>query len=391
MPLIDRIPMPSLPGESFESGAKTGSSLIESMFKNQLNPYQIELLKAQAQESKGKASQSQMFSNLIRMAMGEDINQSQQQSQNLYQNQPPGQNYFSDNPAINEAANSNPGYQLTENDKQGINNLQPGESYRIPENQESDKKQQSPSNMQNQSPRQKIAMDWLQRFGHINPTVEEKSDIETKAAFNREMSSSDVKQNAKINEAIFSNEEITPVLEDIQKITANPEFQSMYKNPQYLGYDIKYLKKFGTPEQIKLLSSFGANTKSLYSHMSADFKGAFRDFERKIFDKAIPNEETDTLPAMQAKVNTLLQLRSLMTQRLKLADQIFRSSKGAISQSSALQIAAKQIGSDKVAKEISDQYDKFEKEQSGLKKETKGSDNQVRKWKVVDGQLVEDK
>jgi hypothetical protein len=42
MPLIDRIPMPGLPGESFESGAKTGSSIINAIIARQQNQKKIE-------------------------------------------------------------------------------------------------------------------------------------------------------------------------------------------------------------------------------------------------------------------------------------------------------------------------------------------------------------
>lgn len=351
MSVIGQIPLP-----------KTGMQAFEDSRSQSIKD---RLMQAQAQESTGKASQSNMLANLINMAMG-GVNQNPQQSMNQLNNQ-----------IGNESGNRI-----------------------IP-----------PINQNNSSDKQKNAMDWLQRLGYINPTAQEKSDIDVKSAFNKEMSANDIKQNAKWNDVITASEEMQPVLDNIQKITANPVFQDMFKNPQYLGYDIKYLKRMGTPEQIKYLTELGTNAKSIYSALGQEFKGAFREFEKKIFDKVAVDEEHDTLPAMQAKINTLMQLRSLVSQRLSLADNIFRSSEGKISPSSSLKIASKQISSDKIAKEVYDQYSKFEKEQSKSNKEeshkkipygyTPEKDigsvepenqvNNVTKWSIVDGQLVEGK
>jgi len=319
MPIADLISKSESPMDAFLNRLDQGE-------KNRL-------MAAQAGEASAKGNQAQMMANLFGVAFGAEPpsngNQSSPESSNMM-------------PPAARGSNQLPMQQ----NGMGASSQPPGQ----------------PSNRQQQ------ARDMLERLGYLVPTSQEKAALEQKTAYNKELGSSDVKTMGKWDDTITASHEMSPVLNNIQEISANPTFQNMYKNPEYLGKDIDWLSRFGTPEEQKLIGDFTTNQKSIFSSMGQDFKGAFREFELNIFNKASPDIH-DTLPQIQAKTNTLLALKGLVSKRLSLAQDIVRSSQGQISPSAALEIADKQINAKEVRKQIDDQFKASEREQKEAQKQ----------------------
>jgi len=212
------------------------------------------------------------------------------------------------------------------------------------------------------NPRQARAREILQMLGYLKETPGQQEQREIRTAMAKEWGGADVKASEDWNKTITAAHESMPNLENVQEISANPVFQNMYKNPEYFGKDIQWLTRFGKPEEIKLLTAMDTNVKDLYKATASDFKGAFREFEKKLFDAALPDKR-DTLAAIQSKTNTIMALRKIVSDRLSLAQNILRSSGGQITPSAALDIADRQIGTKQIVKQVEDRFKQSEKSQ----------------------------
>jgi hypothetical protein len=217
---------------------------------------------------------------------------------------------------------------------------------------------------------QQRAQSILYSLGILKETPAQEEAREERTNFQKALAGSNVKALDNWNDILTSNNKILPVLENIQDISSNPAFQAMYKNPEYFGYNLSYLKRFGTPEQQKLLTSLGTNAKSIFQAMGQEFKGAFREYELKLFNKAAPDEINDTIQQIIAKTNTAMAIRTLISRRLSLAANIVASSSGRILPGAALEIAERQINGRKVIKEIEDHYNQLEAEAKIAKDKT---------------------
>ncbi len=66
------LPDPYQSGNGILQGLDTGSTLMQKYLQNKLNPYQMTLLQAQAQEAQANAAKGQMWAKLLNSAMGGD-------------------------------------------------------------------------------------------------------------------------------------------------------------------------------------------------------------------------------------------------------------------------------------------------------------------------------
>lgn len=401
MPLTT-IPSVKSGGDSFFDAATGTQNILNSMMRNQLIPSEMNLKNAQTQEALGNAQKAQMIAHLFNIAYGSG-NQPSPQG-NDQSNMMPS---FNGNQNTNQNPNPNNDYQLTQNDQNSINNLQPGQAYTIPpanpmgqnspmstqgmnrkdlvsrakQDQSNFDQQygaQHPNETQNMPqgnrqgnghPDRQQAKEILQAMGFIKETPSEMAKREVGTNYQKVQAGADADVTKDWNKTISAGHEIQPALEMIQDVAANPTFQEMYKNPEYFGRDLDWMKRFGTPEQQDLLTKAGTATKSIFQNMGQDFKGSFREFEYKLFQQAAPTDH-DTLQQLISKTNTLKALKGVVTQRLTLADNIRRSSNGEISPANALEIADKQINSREMVKKIENEFKENEKQQLALK-ETK--------------------
>ncbi len=320
------------------------NSLIEDIYKkNQFK--EMQKLKQQELElnrplKEAKAKEADMVSKLMSSALGLSNNKehpvySEQQNSNIDINQP---------------------YELNNLEKSAVSQMKPGDELKIG--------QSLPPSSTSQD--KKTARDILISLGYLKESPSEQQSREITTAFQKSLGSNASKQLENWGNKITASQEMKPILEHNQEIMANPVFQEMYSHPEYMGYDISYLKKFGTPDQIELASALGTNTKSLFSSMASEFKGSFRSFEKQMFENAAPNDK-DTLQQLIAKNNTMLALRDLMVKRLSLASDIVQSSEARISPNAALDIAEKQINAKEIRNNIKNDFKKYEQEAKNTK------------------------
>lgn len=358
MAMFAPIPLPGIDNPQFKDVMDYFAQMKEM---NQKKP----LLEAQTEAAKASALKSKMFSALMSAAFG-GLDQTGDASSGM--------------PNIAAGDNNQPKpYQLSPQEKIQQAQMRPGDSMVVGQPQV-----QFAPGVQggmdvtggggSATDSQNKARQMLYALGMLKETPQDQENRDTRTAYNKELGASDVKAMDKWNDTISSDSQIIPVLENIQELTANPDLQAMYKNPEYLGYDLKLLKRFGTPEQQTLLTSLGTNAKSIFQSMGQEFKGAFREFELNLFNKAAPDETSDTLPQMIAKTNTMLGLRNLVKQRLTLAQNIVRSSGGKISPSNALEIADRQVNGKQVRDQIQNQFKQSEIQQK-IDKEKQSKSN----------------
>ncbi len=359
MAMFAPIPLPGIDNSQFKDVMDYFETLQERKMKQPL-------VSAQTKEATANAAKAQMIANLINMAFGGGNGAAPSTKQdaaaanidndsNGYSYDASGKNIKASPDEISRIANGN-AYNPTSDEQNKIQEMQPGDSLVLGQ-------EQSNQGMRGSNQQQK-ALDMLQALGILKETPSQQESREMRTAYQKELGASDVKQLEKWNDTLTSNSQITPVLENIQNIAANPAFQEMYKNPEYFGFDLAYLKRFGNKEQQDLLTSLGTNAKSIFQSMGQEFKGAFREFELNLFNKAAPDETRDTIQQIISKANTMMSLRTLISKRLSLANNIVRSSGGKISPANALEIADRQIDGKKVRQEI---QDKFNKEQATQK------------------------
>jgi len=317
------------------------------------------LRKAQTEEAQAKATKARMFANLINQALGggalggeEENEGDQQQSQQSFngQQQPQAQGSGVMMPEKNPPAGFMPMNPLPQ-ENPNIDAIGGGNA---PEQQQV-QGQQPPQN-----DKVRRAKEMLYGLGMLKETPSEQAAREEGSAWKKGLGAADAKQLEKWDDKITASYEMMPVLENIQDIISNPKVQEVYQHPEYMNYDVKFAKRFNKdPEVQQLLTSLATNTKSVFSTMGQDFKGAFREFEFKLFNAAAPNEN-DSLNQLIAKNNTMMMLKDLAIQRYTLANNIVRGSKGTISPANALKIANQQINTKDVRDKVQSQYKALE-------------------------------
>lgn len=190
------------------------------------------LREAQAKAAKAKAERDQLVANALSDIYGRGNVNQDTSSVNYPENRP---------------------YQLTEEEQAKIEGLQPGESLQVGQGQQPKREM---------TQRQKQAKELLQALGVLKETPTEQQEREVSTDWQRKLGDVDIKQVENWNNTITASHQMVPALEHNQEILANPVVQDMYKRPEYFGYDLAYLKRFGTPEQQKYLILKFKNTLS---------------------------------------------------------------------------------------------------------------------------------
>lgn len=204
------------------------------------------------------------------------------------------------------------------------------------------------------------AREVLQHLDKWKETPKEQQEREVATDWRKGINKNTIELVGDWGKKISASREMIPILEHNQEIMSTPVMKEVFSHPEYLGYDKKYLKKFSKdPTVIEGLNALGTNVKSLYSIMGSEFKGAFRFYEKQMFDEASPTE-SDSFGQLIAKNNTMMAIRDLITKRLSLAKQIVEGSNGQISPEAAESIAEKQINAKQVRQQIKDNFKKMQ-------------------------------
>lgn len=325
-----------LPNQGFKSLAEGSENLLQQILQKRKNadesryraehlniektklPYAISLLQAQSQDAQAKAIKNQLIGNALNAALGGS-------QESGFQGLP----------------------------SQGAID-QTGSVEGIPT--------QGIGNQSKQS-----AKSILQALGVLKETPEEQQQREISTEWSKNIQDVDKKQVQGWNDSLNENIEMVPVLERNQELLANPKLKDIYKHPEFLGYDIEFLKRYSKdPEVSRMLTELGANTKTLYQSIVSGFKGAARKFEFNLIDKMAPNETKDTYPMLVAKTNAMLSIRELLSNRIKMAQKIWRDSQGKISPNEAMEKANQLIKGKETFKKIEENFKAEELKQRDL-------------------------
>lgn len=277
-------------------------------------PSEIEqnrLRRAQVQQALGNAAQSQMLAKLMGTAFGGNI----------------------------PSSLSSQGYQLTPTDQQAINKLQPGQSYTIP----------SPQNQISQNDAQKRAKNMLQALGIIKPTLEEQQAADIETEYQKELGKTQAKKIGELENVAEAGIEAMPTYEAAAAITSHPDWAKMKSNPIVPGAQIEYYKRFGTPEQRRMIGEFASNTNQFILNSVKKFPQRFTNKDMTFMLSMKPNER-DTLEAGQAKLESAYAYDKILSDRAALTAKIAREQR--IPTNEAMQIANKQMYFEKIRNDI---------------------------------------
>lgn len=389
MALLDQIPI--------KAGFTSMGELAELMLKKRA-------LQAEQPLHLAKAREANMMANLYAAAAGLPMPQEQkpepsmlQKFMNMFHSEDESQRQ--PQAPVNQImsqGNSQPinkPYQLSPEEQQRSAQIQPGESLVVGQpnpnygqmnrkqlvsaaNQGTDFFQRSQENRSQenapqpqaissglpQTPQAIAARSVLQHLGKWGEIPSEQEEREVRTDWRKGINKNTTELLGDWGKRISASREMLPILEHNQEIMSSPVMQEVFSHPEYFGADKVYLKKFSKdPTIVEGLSSLTTNVKSLYSIMGQDFKGAFRFYEKKLFDEATPNE-SDTFGQLIAKNNTLMAIRELIVKRTSLAKQIVEGSNGKISTEAAEEIAEKQINAKEIRQGIKDNFKKMQED-----------------------------
>lgn len=376
MAITGPIPLPESGADAFMKGATTSQSIIDSLIKNKLNPYQIQLLQGQAQEAQAKGnaatSQQDLLKSIIEGKF--NLNGMPQSSASLNQNVPqPSNNNKPSSPYQKLVMEG----KISPQDQMEGHEINPNQLNNPAETKEQPVAAQMPSQQQNgyKQYAQHVA---LAKLAGLPPIPIEDIDGTKMAitpfgapiplasgptAMQKAINAEDAKLIGSWGEQISSGHDIQSTLDRTKDIVTSPVMQSMKNNPVYFGRDIEYYKRFGTPEQQKMIGNLAATNKSMYTSMAQKFKGAFRAGEQSLFEQMLVDEK-DTLPVMLGKMEAMDTLNQLMVKRLTLSDDLARNH-GKIP-SKALEMADKALDSKSIEKKIQNQINGPSKEEQNL-------------------------
>lgn len=221
--------------------------------------------------------------------------------------------------AKNSVAENNMKFDLPERDKNAINNLSPGQSYVIPEN---NKKNSFSEN--------------VGRYKGIISEGEKSGDIRA----------NDIKD---LNDTFFSAKTNQSTLDNLSNILSSPEFEKIRQVPLAGHHELSYYSKFGTPEQQNMVGQYYTLTGNIIKDSARDFAGAFRTGEQKLLSGMKPSP-SDTVDVARGKTEALSIMNKMLSERSRITSDIM--SKNHINKLQAQEIADKQIDGKSIRDEI---------------------------------------
>lgn len=165
----------------------------------------------------------------------------------------------------------------------------------------------------------------------------------------KELTKQDAKAIADLENVARKGLEAAPTLDQLAEITSNPTFQSMRKSDLAPGLELEYYLRKGSPEQKELAGNFLTYANAIIKDSSRDFAGQFRVGEQELLEK-MKLSPKDTLPVAQGKLEALMLMRQLMTDRASIASDLARNQ--GMSPLKAIETAEKRLDVKKIKDEI---------------------------------------
>lgn len=241
------------------------------------------------------------------------------------------------NPQASESTNnallSSPG--LSNQDRNAIQNMQPGESYSI----QGAPPQSSPPQSLPSPSAQLPSSSFAENVGKYEGVQEE----------GKELGKIRAKDIESLNDTLMSGENNRITLDSISDILGSPEFEQIRQNPLMGNHELGYYAKEGTPAQQKMVGNYLTLTGQIIQNSARDFPGQFRKGEQALLQGMKPTT-SDTVDVAKGKIEALSYMNQLLTERARLTSQLM--TKYHMNKGEALELADQQLNGDKIRKDI---------------------------------------
>jgi hypothetical protein len=364
MAVTTAIPLPETGMDAFEKSFANSQSMFTSFLNNAKNqkftPYQLELLKAQAEQARAKGQQATMFANLIKSITGGDggaggaDNQStmppnntnaapsatntgvSEGDMNQMQNQQPGQSYvigsnqppsgnaaIAPQPNMNDPLNQVPGQGAQPTAAPPAAPVTPSSGSGYHPMTSRDQRANALATMMHLGSAPQVIDGQIVQTNPFTGTSVMKVGMSPREKF---FAAQDAKVAEKMNETALAGGDLNYVLDGLHKIVTNPEWSKM-RNYSGLGPGAKaelyWYAHNGTPQQQDLANRFITDSGQVVATASKQFSGQFRRGEQSLLENMKANDNDSPLGA-QAKVEALQGFTQFMTKRRSLATNYIR-------------------------------------------------------------------
>lgn len=241
--------------------------------------------------------------------------------------------------------------QLPLQQQQAIRAMRPGDSYTIPQNNANQSgvkvypqpgfQQDINPNMEN-PPIQQPKRTWAENVGYekgIHKEGEQLGDIRAK----------DI---GELDTAYSTGLNNKTTFDRIANILNNPVMQEMRQLAFVGKKEMGYYAENGTKEQKELIGEYLALTGNIVKDASRDFKGQFRQGEQQLLEGMKPTD-ADMFDVAAGKMQTLMYLNNMMTERSKLASKLIRENH--MNKGVAMEYADKMVNGDSIRQQVRDQ------------------------------------
>jgi hypothetical protein len=243
---------------------------------------------------------------------------------NIFSGQTPEQAQSPKNALLN---NEQPN--LSQQDQQNIENMQPGEAYTIQGNEPN----AQPKMQQEQNP------SYAENTGTYKGIVQEGKE-------SGKIRANDIKE---LNDAVFNGQTKQTTFDSISNLLSSPEFEQIRQVPLAGHHELSYYSKFGTPEQQNMVGQYYTLTGNIIKDSARDFAGQFRKGEQQLLQGMKPNP-SDTVDVARGKTESLAVMNKLLTERSRLTSEIM--SKYHVNKLQAQEEADKQVNGDLIRQNI---------------------------------------
>jgi hypothetical protein len=256
------------------------------------------------------------------------------------------------NNSSNSLLNNQPN--LSSQDRQNINGMQPGQAYVVQGNQGQgvnsgysyDNKGSNvvatPGEVNAVANGAQPTGTYAEKAGQYAGTKEELKEA-------GKIRANDIKDLA---DTVFNAQTKQTTLDNIAKIVSSPEFEQIRRTPILGHHELSYYEKFGSPEQQNTVGQLMTLSGNVIKDSARDFAGQFRKGEQQLLENMKINPG-DTVDAARGKMEQLSYLNRVIGQRAKLTADIMQQNH--MSKLKAEEIADKQINGDAIRSQIHNQ------------------------------------
>lgn len=211
-----------------------------------------------------------------------------------------------------------------------INNMQPGESYTIPE---------AAPVTERQAAIQRVGKTWAETTGEAAGIKEEAKALGKHRA----------DAIADLDDSYQQALDASIPLNHMVEIVKNPLFQNLRRYPGFQALQMNVKSQFGTPEEQELIGDFQATATKAVAQTVMGFRGRILDKEVSLSNQMKVSPK-DTIHNMMGKLPSIVEFNEMVKQRSRIASNIMQ--KEHIQKGDALARADKMLNGDAIRKQV---------------------------------------